>query len=598
MVTLNENRDFVVTETVGGFSHGRNKNTFDAIYQESYDNLLANNINIVSDITSMVKKPAVINALKDKLLGTLVKECTEMREAEAAGEREFGTHALLDEQIGTMFDNCVDDLLKESTRVGNLLPIKAVDFPILIKQQLKLATKDIMQTEVTKSPIVKKHIEQTWIVDNSEPDPRKRKRYKYPQCFFTDEFKEIFDAGKGYKIKSDTVMLSDLYNYDVVSNLTDAPKPSMETGFTFDLQIPVLVLEDGTEIKLEQPMRINLSDNMWLGGKIDKTVVNTSGEEVEVHDIVTGMVDFVTHTVSLTALNGQIKGVKFSGYLSNEKNVRNVGFDYTREEREWKIEDGMRATAQYSLEQLEDTKALLDIDLYQKTYNNLSEFLTQMEDSKILEWLDQEFERYDGIEVNPLDWVPFISKRNFDFDSSTLTTALPSQYINEMLKFAIDGFIIDICDKAKLENMTFVIYGNPRYIRMLDPKVNWVTRPGSSENGVTLDYGYGIMTSGDVKVQVVSTKKVNASYDSDEMTHAGLRFIPYPLSDEQMTFKHYKWTSHIMTAANSAYRPNAEEYPGGAQTYLVGVSRYTNASVQGIQAQMKFTNAEPYISID
>ena len=46
--------------------------------------------------------------------------------------------------------------VKESTGVGNLLPIKAVDVPILVKQQLKIATKDIMQTEVTKNPLIKK----------------------------------------------------------------------------------------------------------------------------------------------------------------------------------------------------------------------------------------------------------------------------------------------------------------------------------------------------------------------------------------------------------------------------------------------------------
>ena len=153
----------------------------------------------------------------------------------------------------------------------------------------------------------------------------------------------------------------------------------------------------------------------------------------------------------------------------------------------------------------------------------------------------------------------------------------------------------DIADTAKLDDFTFVIYGNPRYISLLNDKVNWVTRPGSTSNGVKLDYGYGIMTSGDVKVQVVSTKKVNATYDKTAKEYNGLRIIPFPLSEEQFTFKHYKYTSHILTSQNSAYR-NAK-LPGGSYTYLLGTSRYTNAAVQGIQAQLKFTNAEDYISI-
>jgi hypothetical protein len=156
--------------------------------------------------------------------------------------------------------------------------------------------------------------------------------------------------------------------------------------------------------------------------------------------------------------------------------------------------------------------------------------------------------------------------------------------------------IIDVADKAKLDDITFVVYGNPRYISLLSPLVNWVTRPGSSSNGVKLDYGYGIMTSGDVKVQVVSTKKVNAYYDTTEKTHSGLRFIPFPLSKELFTFKHYKYTTHILTSQNSAYRD--AELPGGSMRYLMGTSRYTNAAIQGIQAQMKLTNAEQYITID
>ena len=164
-----------------------------------------------------------------------------------------------------------------------------------------------------------------------------------------------------------------------------------------------------------------------------------------------------------------------------------------------------------------------------------------------------------------------------------------------MLKFKIDRIITDIADSAKLDGFTFVIYGNPRYISFLNPKVNWVTRPGNTINGVKLDYSYGIMTSGDVKVQVVSTKKVLAKYDGTHKMHKGLRIIPFPTSNEQFTFKHYKYTTHILTAQNSAYRdPNK---PGGSMTNLMGVSRYTNACIQGIQAQLGIVNAEQYINM-
>ena len=585
--------DFVATETVGGFTSGSQKNSFDDIFTEAYNTLMANGVDLMVDINSLIKNKAKLKVFKDALLGELHEESVDMKQDM---DHEYGTHRCLYEQVSDMFDNCVEDFYKESTRVPNLLPIKAVDFPVLVKQQLKLATKDIMQTEVTKTPIVKKHIEQTYVVD-----PKTQKRWKYPQCFFTDEFKEIYKAGKGIEINpTGTVTALPAYDLDVIGTLTTGGVKNND-NFTIDLRIEKVEVEapDDQEkviVPLDQPMRINLSDNTWLGGKIEKTVTKKDGKSTfEVKDIIMGVVDFVNKTTTLNSAAGKVTGVVLSGYLSNERNERAVTFDYAREEREWKIEDGMRVDVPYSLEELEDTKALMDIDLYKKTYNNLSDILTQMEDSTVLAWLDEQFDKYDGVELDPLQWNSFITKDTFDCDSTSITTALPSEYIEKMLKFKIDRILNDIADKAKMDDFTFVIYGNPRFVSLLNGSVNWVTRPGSSSNGVKLDYGYGIMTSNDIKVQVVSTKKVNASYNKTEKTFNGLRIIPYPLSKEQFTFKHYKYTTHILTSQNSAYR--SPSLPGGSYTYLVGTSRYTNAAIQGIQGQVKLANCEPYISL-
>ena len=550
-------KDFQETSTVGGFSNGSARNSFDSIFTEAYNNLMGKGVDLMLDVNNLIRNKAIMSTFKDQMLGELKTECAEMQ---ANDPSDYGTHAYLYEQVSDMFDNCCEDFVKESTRVANLLPIKAIDFPILVKQALKLATNDIMQTEVTRTPIVKKHIEQTYIVDSND----KSKRWRYPQCFFTDEFKEIYKAGKGLPIKNDPVAIADIKNFNIIENLTDGD--IARDNITFNLQITKAVYTDeagvDVEIVLNPAMRINLSDNTWLGGKIQKTITDSTGAEVEINDLIMGMVDFQNNTTSISSVSGQITKVVFDGYLSNELNERSVTFDYAREEREWKIEDGTRVDVPYSLEELEDAKALMDIDLYKKTYNNLSDYLVQMEDSDVLAWLDEQYDLYNGVEVDMLGFEGFVTQRVFDCDSTSITTALPSEYIEKMLKFAIDGLIVDIADNAKLEDMTFVLYGNPRYIRLLNAYVNWVTRPGSTSNGVKLDYSYGIMTSGDVKVQVVSTKKVNAKYNDEDKLHEGLRIIPFPLSKEIMTFKHYKYTTHILTAQNSAYR--AANRPGGS----------------------------------
>lgn len=586
-------KDFQETATVGGFNNGSSKNTFDSIFTEAYNNMNAKGIDVMRDINQLISNKSKLSAFKEALLSELFSENAAMN----GDVEKYGTGVNTYQQISDMFDNCVEDFVKESTRVGTLLPIKAIDFPILIKQQLKLATKDIMQTEVTKTPIVKKHIEQTYIVSNNDRD----KRWKYPQCFFTDAYKEIFAEGKGLPVKGDDVTLPQ-FNYNIIENLTDGdPK---KDKISYNLQIvEVTATEEGQEyvIPMVPAMRINLSDGTWLGGNINVTLPKKGGgaeETVTIKDVVMGTVDFTTNCVTLAAAAGKVTKVKFGGYLSNERNERHITFDYAREEREWKIEDGTRVNVPYSLEELEDAKALMDIDLYQKTYNNLADYMAQMEDSQILGWLDEMYAQYKGIEVSAsemLDWTGWTYETAFDFDTTSITTALPNEYIEKMLKFKIDGVITDIADNAKLEDMTFVLYGNPRMIRFLNPVVNWVTRPGSTRNGVKLDYGYGIMTSGDVKVQVVSTKKVNAVYNDTDQVFDGIRIIPFPLSPEQFTFKHFKFTTHILTAQNSAYR--APDLPGGSMTNLMGVSRYTNSAIQGIQGKVFLQNAEQYVQL-
>lgn len=559
-------KDFKETQTIGSFAMGSHKNDFNAIYENAYNALMESGIDPMVDVNTLVKNSAVMESFKDTLLSQLRDDCTEL-EAKA----ETGRYSSLYEQTAALFDNCVDDMITESTRVGQLLPIKAIDFPVLIKQNLAIASKDIIQTEVTKSPVIKKHIERRWVVDE-----KTGKRWEYPQCFFKEDFKEIFNAGKGLPIKDTVVDISNgLFNYNIPAELSDSQDPTREK-ISYDLKIVKAVTADG---EIPMNMRINMADSTWLGGQV-------KNEDGEVIDIITGTVDFITNTVNLACVNGQVTGVVFAGYLSNELNERTVTFDRTREEHEWKIEDGFRADVPYSLEELEDAKALMDLDLYKLTYNDLSDILVQMEDSKILEFLDNEYDKYKGIELDPMGFNSFIREQEFDCDSSTQTVALQSEYIQKMLKFYVDRFVIDICDSAKVENMTFVIYGNPRYISLLDPEVNWVVKSGDSIGGVKANYSYGVMNAGGLKIQVVSTMKYDANDDRK------LRFIPYPLSDDQMTFKHYKYTTHILTAQNSGYRSATR--PGGSATYLMGTTRNTTASVQGIQGSIAFKNT-PFI---
>lgn len=561
--------NFEETATVGGFSMNKSVNDFDSMFTEAADSI-SNAMDYKTDINTFVKSPELISTFKDALLAGIYNE--------SVGEDGEALPGNLYDEVSQLYDNTVNDLVMESTRVGNLLPVKSVDLPLVVRQHINCISKAIVDTEITKSPVIKKQIERTWVVD-----PKTGNRWQYPQCFFNDDYKDIYKAGKGLPLDTKSVNLP-LFDYDIIDELTDATVPTRE-NITINIQIDKVYLEDGTEVVLKKPMTVNLADGNWVGGVLrDIKVKNKSSEDVVINDVITGFCDFVTNKITLSSAAGQIKAVSFTGFLSNEKNERAVTWDYTREDMEWKIEDGFRTDIPYSLEQLEDAKALLKEDLYKKTYVNLNDILVQMEDSQTLDYLDEMFKKYDGAVLDPLDFNPFVVKRSFDCDSTIATTALPSEFISTQLKFTIDRFLIQLADTAKLEDLTFVIYGNPRYISLLDPNVNWVVRQGDTVGGVKLNYSYGVMTSGNIKVKVVSSMKINSS------SMKTLRIIPFPTTKDTITFKHWKYSTHIMTATNSAYR--SPDLPGGSATYLMGTSRYTNAHVQGIQGEVGFVNAD------
>lgn len=569
---------FSQTSTIGSFSNGRHMNSFDDNYTRVYNQFNNQGLKINTDIRAILEDQAIYESFRDELISDILNDCDHYSYA------EHGNLAALAEQVSTMMDNRRDMLLSESVTTGTLLPIKMIDFPLIVKEHLKNVIKDIMQCEVTKSPVIKKHIQHTWIVDK-----KTKKRYEYPQCFYRKgQAAELFDAGKGYKL-NDTPCTLPAFNYKIIDNhVTGISLPEREK-LSINTKIAYGVLADNTKVPLD--MRINLADGSWLGGLIDTKVESTAtpGTFHDVKDCITGYVDFTNNTTSISSANGTIKKVIFEGYLSNELNERAVTFDYSREEREWKIEDGHRVDVPYSIEELEDAKALLDLDLYKLSYSNLSDYLVNMEDADGLAYLDEAFKKYEGLTLDPLDFNGFVKKQTFDCDSTHATVALPCDYIEKQLKFLIDRFVIDIADTAKLDDVTFVIYGNPRYVSLLGGAVNWVVNSGDTIGGVKLTNSYGIMNSGGVKIQVVSSDKILVP------DNKGLKIIPYPTSDKTMTFKHYKYTSHILTAANSAYKD--ADRPGGSYTNIVGVSRYTNAGIQCIQGHIAFTNDTTYIKI-
>ena len=74
--------DFVATETVGGFNSGSQKNSFDDIFTEAYNDLMSNGVDLMVDVNSLIKNKAKLGAFKSALLGELKLESEEAAKEE------------------------------------------------------------------------------------------------------------------------------------------------------------------------------------------------------------------------------------------------------------------------------------------------------------------------------------------------------------------------------------------------------------------------------------------------------------------------------------------------------------------------------------
>lgn len=573
--------DFEPTITVGSFTNAQIPASFDGIFEEACDNFKKkwkmDFRNAIVKSQFLDNNAAAVAGFKNDLLHQLYQDCENMVPMFEDGD--CGTAPCVADQVSKLFDNKVDEYITESANVGDLMPIKSIDYPLLVKTQIKESFKDVVGEEISPSLTVKKRIEHMIVYDRNDPT----KTWEYPQCLYEDGFKDMMKAGEGIDLDTTPQPLP-LYQFNLVEDLTSVTS-AINRRVVIDLMIEKVLDQDDNEVVLRTPIQVNLADGAWVGGVIDQEyeVDDGGGNKIKkkLQDILSGFTDWNSNTTTLTSANTTGNGVKsviFTGKLSNDGNDHALRTRYLQEDREWHIGEGAKIEASYTLEELQEHKALADFDLYKRSYNDIVTLLSVTADKNGYEWLDEMYDKYKGVTLNPLDWNPVVLETEFDCDSSTKTVALPSEYIYKELKFKIDRFLIDIADTLKLENLHFVCYGNPRYISLLNPVIKWVFNAGQSIGGVKLDYSYGVMTSGDVKIYVVSSKLIDAK------KHRGIRLIPF--FDGGITFKRYKFSTDIVTSKDSGYKDPTR--PGGSMTYVWGVSRYTDIGLQAVQGGIDF----------
>lgn len=333
----------------------------------------------------------------------------------------------------------------------------------------------------------------------------------------------------------------------------------------------------------------------------NKVLVGDDGKAVMItgiSDRLSGQVDFVKGTVQASSC-GVITGIYVSGHVSNETNMRTIGFREYPEIRKYKIADGCRFQLPFTVEDFAEANASLNFNLYNRLVQELVTNQEMFEDQSILEFLDMEFEEYDGYESDVWNLESYTHTEYADLDPTSISTSFagdPYEYRTNAIHNALASLIYELSDRGKLENLGFVIYCNPKCARLIKKFVTWTTTKATTIGGVQMNHSFGVLTDESTPIRVVASNRVDAftvipAYQDNTDPETDLsreyfyKIVAYPMDNFHISYKHLRFARHLTNSPENAAYADAQN-PGGAAVLVTTSSQYETIKVQGIQGRV------------
>lgn len=598
---------------------------FDERFEEAANKINAGyGINIRRDAKRMIDNPEVMREYKTEFLEPILSE---IKNYPVNTEAERLHMESVADQLDKAWDASKNAfLIQESYNVANYLPLSTLDFPALVKQYIKFLGKDLIPVQTASSTNIEQRIFVKYLVNNQTGE-----EYETPAIYFKrDEngekvWKKLWNAGKGYRINDkQPILLSTIYaaqnkKYSLFNWLLDDSDqpltitPNVRTRLSYDFNIRY-VQYDGKKVMLPgQGISIDvqnggtflnggITENMKLA-VVDTTTNLPTGETVSFSDRLSGIVDFIKGTITASSC-GQITGIYVDGRVSNETNMRTIGFREYPEIRKFLISDGCRFQLPFTVEDFAEANASLNFNLYNRLVQELVTAQEMFEDESILEFLDHEFEKYNGYDSDVWNLESYTATEYADLDPCAITRNFagnPWEYRTDAINNAINSVIYELCDRGKMDNLGFVIYANPKCARLLKNYVRWTVQKSTEIGGVQMNHAFGVLTDSDVPIRVVSSNRVDAyttipAYQ-DGATQGQVsreyffKIVAYPMDKFHISYKHLRFARHLTNSPENAAYADANN-PGGAAVLVTTSSQYKTIGIQGIQGRVICKNSE------
>lgn len=498
---------------------------------ESYNH---QGVDLINDLPNIIASPAS----KEAFIGALTESMSDSplyNNPVCAKEPFYNNYA---DRVEQLLDNTLDSIAMESVMTG-YAPIVAYNPFFLKKQWIDCIFKDVLMTEIPKTPVVEMGFERRYLKDLEGNE------YPLPEALYDDELvKNLMDAATGLNIKEDPI---DITKCKDLSLIDPTYIPGVIAGdhtveLTPNIHVCAVVMRDSesTEHTVPINMTVDISTHNFVNGAIKFDVIDSVSGDVKetLTDELVGRVNFKDGKVTVMSTNGTVTKVCFRGKTANRFNQRSLDV-VRRVEKIEKVmpESGPRLNSAVTIEDAADALALQQIDVIADNINIMGSTLANFEDAEIKSFLVNSFEAQKkgneaGIKYNELGNNTMIVEGSFN--------ALPyegySITIPEWMKASREYFerIVGALKlKLRSSNVMIVAVANPNIVRFLQDGINWVFSDDTQISGVKLSYNFGIYTSAQDRVHILTSMRMN----EDE----GIRFVVIPLTQELITFKHFKY---------------------------------------------------------
>ena len=526
------------TEIVGKILHSDSDMGFKSEVKGVFESYQAQGINLIQDLPSVIANPSS----KQAFIGTATESMSDsvlMTNSVASKDPFYGSYVNCVEQL---LDNTLDSIATESIMTG-YAPIVAYNPFFLKKQWIDCVFKDVLMTEIPKTPVINIGFERRYAKDSEGNE------YPLPEALYDDEItKKLLDEATGLNIKEDPIDINLLKGLSLIdpTYIPGVVAGDHTVELTPGLTVISATVKDtsGTDHKVAMNMTVDITTHNFVNGKVNYKVIDTgTGEVTEtIEDELVGKVDFKKGTVTMMSTSGKVTHVVLRGKTANRFNQRSLSVE-RRVEHIQKVmpESGPRLNTAVTIEDAADALALQNIDISADNINVMGATLANFEDAEINMFLKQSFQaqkdglanfvKYDELKDN-------IMIAEAEFDALAYDTF--AGRLTEWMKDSREWFertISALKTKLRSSNVMIVAVAHPNLIRFLQDGINWVFSDDTQISGVKLSYQFGIYTSAQDRVHIVTTMRMN----EDD----GIRFLVIPLTNELITYKHYKYNVMI-----------------------------------------------------